>query len=602
MGPLDLLEGTQVAQRGAVGGDDQVGAGDERRHLSHVGALGAVVHDHAQPGHEAARLGRPVPDHRGRGDHAGPAPSRQLRPGVRVGGGLGRAGRLGRAGPFPQVGQHDGGLAEAHVERQAAAETGSLEEAQPRHRLGLVAAQLADEALGAHDEVGLELGGTAEQVGRPALAGEGDPTGQRRALQAEDVAQHVRAAEPGLVGPFRQRGGRCGQVGPVELHPPTPGLHEGAGLAGQLGDLLRAQLDVVEHRRPADVGELAGTDHRALGVLRGEAEGRRRPAAGQGGDPDVEARRHEQVAGDRHEPPRLVLAQEDLAPAAPAGAQQLREEPLEAGELRPDVGPALRRGGDEHALDRAEPPAVARGQHRQVPGTAVVGRVELDDERDVRGALDRPRPLLEPAAQLARGPQRGLEDAAIEAGEDRLGDVRVRAQLRWGCGHLDPLGGVDAEGVHGVADHRFGDRPGVTATVQQSDRAGHRPGQGRQRTGIEQGRRPVDLEGRPAAAGRGRLLALRRPRPAGWRRRHGRGGGAAAGPCDPAPRALPPPRWRGRARSRSARWRRGRPRARIGCGCAGRSLVGEDLAVVLDEVVERGVERRVGLVVGGRRP
>ena len=88
---------------------------------------GAVVDDDPQLGREAGRLGRPVADDGGRGDdERGP-----------VAGGAG------------EVGEHRGRLAEAHVEGEAAAELDRVEEAQPGQRLGLVAAQLADEALGA---------------------------------------------------------------------------------------------------------------------------------------------------------------------------------------------------------------------------------------------------------------------------------------------------------------------------------------------------------------------------------------------------------------------------------------------------------------------
>ena len=55
------------------------------------------------------------------------------------------------AGGAGEVGEHGRRLAEAHVEREAAAELDGVEEAEPGQRLGLVAAQLADEALGRGD-------------------------------------------------------------------------------------------------------------------------------------------------------------------------------------------------------------------------------------------------------------------------------------------------------------------------------------------------------------------------------------------------------------------------------------------------------------------
>ena len=66
--PVDLGDGVDVAHRGAVGGDDDVGALDLVGDLVVRGAAGAVVHEHAQPGREARRLGRPVADDRGRRD------------------------------------------------------------------------------------------------------------------------------------------------------------------------------------------------------------------------------------------------------------------------------------------------------------------------------------------------------------------------------------------------------------------------------------------------------------------------------------------------------------------------------------------------------
>ena len=61
-------------------------------------------------------------------------------------------GAITNAGPEPapaeQVRQHRRRLAEAHVEREATAEAGLVEEAEPRQRFGLVAAELADETVG----------------------------------------------------------------------------------------------------------------------------------------------------------------------------------------------------------------------------------------------------------------------------------------------------------------------------------------------------------------------------------------------------------------------------------------------------------------------
>ena len=136
---------------------------------------GAVVDDDPQAGREPRRLGRPVADHGGRGDDQ----RRARRPAVRG-----------------EVGQHRRRLAQAHVEGQAAAEPDRVEEAEPGQRLGLVAAQLADEALGAGDRLRRDARGPcrSRSVAQP-LPSTREAAGQRGALQADGVAQDLGAGE-----------------------------------------------------------------------------------------------------------------------------------------------------------------------------------------------------------------------------------------------------------------------------------------------------------------------------------------------------------------------------------------------------------------------
>ena len=85
------------------------------------------------------------------------------------------------------------------------------------------------------------------------------------------------------VGPLGQGGRRLLEVGPVELDPPAARPHERAGLGRQPGDVGGGQLDVVEHRRPADVAELVGADDgvaRRLGEQAQPGDGLRRDSAG----------------------------------------------------------------------------------------------------------------------------------------------------------------------------------------------------------------------------------------------------------------------------------------------------------------------------------
>ena len=75
-------ERVDVAHRGAVGRDDDVGVGDLGRDLVGRGAVRAVVHDDAQLGREARGLGRPVADDGGRRDHERRARRRRPRAGA----------------------------------------------------------------------------------------------------------------------------------------------------------------------------------------------------------------------------------------------------------------------------------------------------------------------------------------------------------------------------------------------------------------------------------------------------------------------------------------------------------------------------------------
>ena len=278
-----------------------------------------MVHDDLQPGRELLGLGRPVPDH-GRGsDHEG---------GVAAGGG-------------DEVRQDRGGLAQAHVEGEAAAEAGGVEEPQPRQRLGLVAAEVALEALGVLGRGEGGGGRLLHEVGGPARALDGDAAGEGRAVEAERLAQHLGAGHLGLLGPLGQRLGGGGQVGVVEGDPAaTGGPHQRAGLLGQAGDVGGGELDVVEDGGPAHVGELVGTDDAVATDVGEHAQRRGGLLAGEGGHPDVEAGVGEHRAGVGHEVPRLDLAEHDLAAAEAARPLQRREEALEAHEVALEL-PAL---------------------------------------------------------------------------------------------------------------------------------------------------------------------------------------------------------------------------------------------------------------------
>ena len=209
-----------------------------------------------------------------------------------------------------------------------------------------------------------------------------------------------------VFGPLGERFGRGLQVGLVDRDPAPAGADQRARLLGELADLGRGQLDVVEHRRPAHVGELVGADRglrrlstntRSDGVaLRRDSSGTRtsKPAAASRGPVDG------------HQLPRLVLAEDDLA--APVGRR------------RAAARAACARAGRARLRGRRASSGRRRWRARRLEHLAALGRRCATWRRTPRGATrrcgragraarssarvlarDRARPLLERAHELA---------------------------------------------------------------------------------------------------------------------------------------------------------------------------------------------------------
>ena len=145
-----------------------------------------------------------------------------------------------------------------HPPRPAAAE-----EAEPGQRFGLVAPQLADETFGrapAGDD-DTSAAAASRSAAQPPPTTE-TPPASGGALDAEREAQRLRARELRRVGAFGERVGRGLEIGLVERDPTPAGTDERAGFAGEARDVGRGELDVVEDRRPAHVGELVRADDR----------------------------------------------------------------------------------------------------------------------------------------------------------------------------------------------------------------------------------------------------------------------------------------------------------------------------------------------------
>ena len=164
------------------------------------------------------------------------------------------------------------------------------------------------------------------------------------------------------------------EVDPIELDPVAARLHQRSGLAGQPGDVGRAELDVVEEHRPRDVAQLVGADDRTGRRLGEQPQRRRRLAARQRGSPHVETDRRERRAAVGHEPPRLVLAERDLSRGAAA---------------RRDRAPG-RRG-------RAAPIRRRRHERRR----SVRNAASIGDELALAGVGAKPTPATRPAVRAA---------------------------------------------------------------------------------------------------------------------------------------------------------------------------------------------------------
>ncbi len=423
----------------------------------------------SEVGGEAGRLPGPVARHRrGDDDQRGPV-------------------ALGPA----QVGEHGGGLAQAHVEGQAAAQLGGVEVAQPGQGLGLVAAQLALEPGGPGDRVGGDQAGLVEQVGGPAAALHRQAAGQGGALQAHRVAEDLGPGELGGVGPLGQRGRRLLEVGPVELDPPPVGADQRSGLGGQARDLGRGELDVVEQGGPADVAELVGADDGVAGGLGEHLQPGRGLAAGERRHPHVEPGGLQGGAGDGHQLPGLVLAEVHLAPAQGPGAEQGGEDALQAGQL---VGQGLGvLAVDQGDLDGQEPALGPHPEHGEEPGVALVGRVELHDQGGPVGVDDRLGPALEALGHLGPGGHGCGEGGAVEPGDHRLGHVHGVAGGGRGRLQLQEGRGLGHDGVDRGGQHAVGDGAGV-GVAQGDDRAGHGLGQRLDLGLVDQGGHPADVE------------------------------------------------------------------------------------------------------------
>ena len=126
LAPLKLAELVHIADRRAIGRDHEVRSANGRPERRPLGTVATVVNEHIDLGNELASLRCPVAHDGRRCDHErGTSLTRQ------------RDAREGRRC-----------LAETHIERQAPAEPGIVEEGEPSERIGLIGPEFTCEPLG----------------------------------------------------------------------------------------------------------------------------------------------------------------------------------------------------------------------------------------------------------------------------------------------------------------------------------------------------------------------------------------------------------------------------------------------------------------------
>ena len=358
LAPRDVGDRLDVSHRGAVGGDHHVGVRRLRRRSRRTTARFAPwCTTTRKPGVKRAASAAQLPTT--------------------------AAGAITSVGPWPSAGEHvrehRRRLAQAHVEREAATEPGRVEEAEPRQRFGLIAAEVTDEAARRGRRFGGEVRRRRQQIGGPAATLHRDPARERRALETEREAQHGRARQLRGRGAFGERGRRGVEVGAVDRDPASAGADQRPRFLGQSCDVGRGELDVVEHRRPPDIGELAGADDRWLGTPRrtpaasapvgavtAPGSARRSPAA---------ASRGPVIAISSHASSWLRTTWPRRVPPGRRSAGTIRSRRVISSSRSRRFEPALTIA----CSIGTKAPLLAGGEHGEVPRVTAIGRVEPDD-------------------------------------------------------------------------------------------------------------------------------------------------------------------------------------------------------------------------------
>ena len=248
------------------------------------------------------------------------------------------------------------------------------------------------------------------------------------------------------------------QVGPIDRDPPATGADQRPGFLGQAGDVGRGQLHVVEDRRPPHVGELGRADRRSTTPRRTPAASASRGAAPAPGC----ARRTRRpraatpvfaIRSHASSWLRITWPRRVCPGAAARGASVRGRASWSSRSARPD--PALTIAcsiGTQRVLAR----------RARTPRDATRRRGREDRAGRSARACSRVTERAQSAMrvdEVAGDPHRGVERAAVEPGQERLGDVVRGPDARRRRGHLDPPRAVPADRVDHARTARSGSAP-----------------------------------------------------------------------------------------------------------------------------------------------
>ena len=453
--------------------------------------------------------------------------------------------------------------------RQPPSSTASRKPSQ-RQRLGLVAAQLAVEALGRGDRRRSTPRWPSGQmsVAQP-LPCDDDAAGERRTLEAERVAQDLGAGE--LRDRARARRAR--------RRPPSRSTRSSS--THRPRDCTSGRASAASRATSAAVSSTSSntTDQRTLlswwaPTTESPAGSANRRSAGRrpcGATAPAPARRSRRPPASGRVTVMSSHASSWLRATWPRRSAPARSS---AGSIRSSRATRRRPArsaafGAQRRVDRGEPALARRREHREEPHPAGVGRVELHDEPRPRGVGDRPRPLVEPPRRGpwpdAAWPRNGEPSMrAMTVSARSVGVSRVRRRRR----QLHALDALGDDRLDDRADHRDRRSPGRCRRRRRRPRRASTAASALTIAVVEQRRHPANggvddaalgALGRaaaPARPTRGRRAGRLRPRPgrathARRRRRRGRG------------RRRPRPASRARP---SSGWPRPRPAHRPGSG------------------------------------